>query len=240
MNTTNINDERAEENRQLLRQNHMAAVSVVGPVGCGKTTLIGATLRRLPRCLRVAIPLDNPATEYDAGRFADSGARSVRSHTDRVDASWLGRVLSGGQLADTDLVLLEQTATASRGCMELGQNACVAIFSVAAGDEALGRCPALVQCAKLILVTKSDLLPGVRFDRRAFRAEARRLNPSIHVLEVSSATGQGIDSWIDWLGREVTEARRTVALDKLATPRDVAAHILPSGISTLDRSRFFL
>jgi hydrogenase nickel incorporation protein HypB len=239
MNRAPVNDECAEENRQLLRQNRMAAVSVVGPVGCGKTTLISATLRRLPENLRVTIPLDNPAAEYEAGLLANARARSIRSHTDRIDASWLGRVLNCGQLAGTDLVMIEQTPTASRGCMELGQTACVAVFSAAAGSEALGRCPLLIQCAKLILVTKSDMIPAVRFDRRAFRAEVRRVNPSVQVLEVSSASGQGIDSWIDWLGRQVAEARQAASLEPLSPVQDTVAQ-MPSGISTLDRSRFFL
>jgi hydrogenase nickel incorporation protein HypB len=123
--------------------------------------------------------------------------------------------------------------------MELGQNACVAVFSSAAGDEALGRCPLLIQCAKLILVTKSDMIPAVRFDRRAFRAQVRRLNPAVQVFEVSSASGQGIDSWISWLGRQVAEARQTATPERVATAHDAAAQI-PSGISTLDRSRIFL
>jgi hydrogenase nickel incorporation protein HypB len=89
----------------------------------------------------------------------------------------------------------------------------------------------------LILVTKSDLIPSVSFDRRAFRAQVRRANPAVQVLEVSSATGQGVAAWIDWLGRQVAEAKSAIPLDSVAP--DPAGQI-PSGISTLDRSRFFL
>jgi hydrogenase nickel incorporation protein HypB len=225
MNSDMLNAERAEENRQFLRQSHMAAISLVGPVGCGKTTLIGATLWRLPRRIRVALPLDSTSAAHDPNPIASTDARFVQAHTDRLNASWLGRVLRGGQFNHADLMLIEQTATGARGCTELGQNACVAVLSVAAGDEAVGRCPALIESAKLVIVTKSDLLPTVRFDRRAFRAEVRRLNPLVQILELSSSNGLGLDSWINWLDREV-EACQIVPVDNLVTPQDTAAHIL--------------
>jgi len=236
MNTAILNSERAEENRIFLRNSHMAAVSLVGLVGCGKTTLIAQTLCRLQGRLRVGVTLDAPIAQYNSCSGI-TAARFVSVQTDFLNASWFGRVLSSGQLVDRELVLIEQTADASRGCIELGQNGCVAVFSAAAGCQAVARCPALIECAKLILVTKSDLLSAVRFDQQAFLEQVRRLNPSVEVLEVSSSTGLGMDRWIEWLGGEVTAARRCPPFDELSATADPAAHMLPPGFLTFDPAR---
>jgi hydrogenase nickel incorporation protein HypB len=236
MNAAIINSERAEENRTFLRNSQIAALNLVGLVGCGKTTLITETLRHLQGRLRVAVTLDGPAGRYGSG-YRKTEARFLSVQTDPTNASWFGRLLSSGQLTDTDLVLIEQTAAASRGCIELGQSGCVAVFSVAAGDQAVARCPLLIECAKLIVLTKSDLLPGVRFDRQAFDDQVRRLNPSVDVLEVSSSTGLGFDRWIEWLCREVTTAKQSIPVSELSASLDAAAHMLPPGFLTLDRSR---
>jgi len=236
MNRAIINSERAEENAILLRKSRMEAVSLVGLVGCGKTTLIAQTLHRLQGRLHVAVTVDGPTAQYDSGR-GNADTRFVSVQTDSINASWFGRLLSSGQFANADLVLIEQTAAASRGCIELGQNGCVAVFSVAAGDQAVARCPTLIECAKLIVVTKTDLLPLVHFDRQAFHDQVRRLNPSVEVLEVSSSTGAGLDRWTQWLGREVTKVRRSASLGELAASPDPAAQMLPPGFLTFNRSR---
>ena len=101
----------------------------------------------------------------------------------------------------------------------------------------MARCPLLIECAKLIVVTKSDLLPGVRFDRQAFEDQVRRLNPSVEVLEVSASTGLGFDRWIAWLCREVAKAKQSAPFDELTSSLDMAAQMLPPGFVTVDPSR---
>jgi hypothetical protein len=89
----------------------------------------------------------------------------------------------------------------------------------------------------LILVTKSDLLAAVRFDRQGFLDQVRRFNPSVEVLEVSSSTGLGMNRWIEWLGGEVAAARQCAPFDELTATADPAAHMLPPGFLTFDPAR---
>ena len=50
-----------------------------------------------------------------------------------------------------------------------------------------------------MLLNKVDLLPYLEFDVGACIAYARRVNPSIDVLEVSALRGAGMDDWIGWI-----------------------------------------
>jgi hydrogenase nickel incorporation protein HypB len=78
---------------------------------------------------------------------------------------------------------------------------------VAAGDDKVAQLPHRVATADLILLNKADLLPHVEFDLEAFRADARRINPAIRVIEVSAAQGAGLDEWEKWLRDAIRQHR---------------------------------
>jgi hydrogenase nickel incorporation protein HypB len=67
-------------------------------------------------------------------------------------------------------------------------------------------------------VTKLDLMEAVGdFDPDLAKRHLRELASAAPVLELSARSGNGIDSWIDWLVRESEACRR----DR-AAHRDVA------------------
>ena len=51
----------------------------------------------------------------------------------------------------------------------------------------------------LMLLTKTDLLPHVRFDVARCIELARRVNPGIEIIQLSATTGEGMDAWLHWL-----------------------------------------
>ena len=57
----------------------------------------------------------------------------------------------------------------------------------------------IFRSSQLMLRNKTDLLPHHRFDVARCVAYARRVNPSLVVIQVSAVTGQGMASWYDWL-----------------------------------------
>jgi hydrogenase nickel incorporation protein HypB len=56
--------------------------------------------------------------------------------------------------------------------------------------------------ADLVLVNKIDLLPYVDFDLDACVDRARSIRPGVEVVSASARTGEGIDAWYAWLGRQ--------------------------------------
>jgi hydrogenase nickel incorporation protein HypB len=53
--------------------------------------------------------------------------------------------------------------------------------------------------ARLMVLTKTDLLPHLRFSVADCIAYARRVNPNIEVLQLSATSGEGMDAWLHWL-----------------------------------------
>jgi hydrogenase nickel incorporation protein HypB len=54
----------------------------------------------------------------------------------------------------------------------------------------------------VLLVNKIDLLRAgdlVDFDVERVKADARKLNKGIEIFPISAKTGEGMQSWYDWL-----------------------------------------
>jgi hydrogenase nickel incorporation protein HypB len=85
---------------------------------------------------------------------------------------------------------------------DLGEAGKVAILSVTEGDDKPLKYPDIFAAARLMVLNKVDLLPYVDFDVPRCIDHARRVNPGIEVLLVSARTGQGMDTWVDWILQE--------------------------------------
>ena len=54
-----------------------------------------------------------------------------------------------------------------------------------------------------MVLNKIDLLPYVSFRIDVAKENARRVQPDVEILEVSCATGEGLDRWRAWLDRHL-------------------------------------
>ena len=57
----------------------------------------------------------------------------------------------------------------------------------------------MFHAANILLLNKIDLLPYLQFDVEKCIEYARRVNPSIQILQVSATTGEGMQQWYQWL-----------------------------------------
>jgi len=98
---------------------------------------------------------------------------------------------------------------------DLGEAAKVAILSVTEGEDKPLKYPDMFAAAQLMILNKIDLLPHLSFDVERCKDYARRVNPSITILELSATTGEGMSAWLDWLldepahHRHAPDARQT-------------------------------
>ena len=82
---------------------------------------------------------------------------------------------------------------------DLGEEAKVAILSVTEGEDKPLKYPDMFAAAQLMILNKIDLLPHLSFDVARCKEYARRVNPGITILELSATTGEGMQTWLDWL-----------------------------------------
>jgi hydrogenase nickel incorporation protein HypB len=162
----------------------------------------------------------------DADRIRATGAPAIQVNTGKgchLDAAMVGRALERLAPPEGSLLLVENVGNlVCPAAFDLGEAYKVVVLSVTEGEDKPLKYPDMFHAAQLMLLNKVDLLPHLQFDVNRCVEYARRVNPGIAILPVSAATGEGLDTWLEWLLQGVREARAERAETVDALRRRVA------------------
>lgn len=218
------NNRVAQQNRAHFEAHGVTALNLVSSPGSGKTTLLCATIEALKAGqpgLHVAVIEGDQQTSFDADRIRATGAPAIQVNTGKgchLDAPMVAAAFA--QLHSHDhahdhhdhghhhhhhdeahsLLFIENVGNlVCPAVWDLGEAAKVAILSVTEGEDKPLKYPDMFAAAQLMILNKVDLLPHVKFDVARCIELARRVNPSIEILQLSATTGEGMDAWLHWL-----------------------------------------
>ena len=108
--------------------------------------------------------------------------------------------LTGWDLAELDYLFLENVGNlVCPSSYDLGEEAKIVLLSVTEGEEKPLKYPSIFHKSKLVLITKTDLLPYVPFNLEQAKANAKTINPEAEIVEVSCQTDAGLARWLQWL-----------------------------------------
>ena len=210
------NDGFARRNRAALAAIGAFTLNLVSSPGSGKTSLLVRTLEMLGDT-PLAVSEGDQQTTNDADRIRATGAPAIQINTGKgchLDAPMIAEAFARLPLhghhhhhghdhahaADPSLLMIENVGNLVCPAMwDLGERAKIAILSVTEGEDKPIKYPDMFAAARLMVLTKVDLLPHLDFDVAQCIAFAQRVNPDIEVLLVSARTGVGMDAWLDWL-----------------------------------------
>jgi hydrogenase nickel incorporation protein HypB len=197
----------AERNRGWLAGRGILALNLVSSPGAGKTTLLERTLNELKGDHRIAVVEGDQATANDAERIRATGVRAVQINTGtgcHLEADMLERALAMLKPELNSLLLVENVGNlVCPALFDLGERAKVVIFSVTEGEDKPLKYPHMFRAAAVMILSKTDLLPYVRFDVERAVANARTVNPRLTVLPLSAYSGEGMMDWYAWLKTEL-------------------------------------
>jgi hydrogenase nickel incorporation protein HypB len=201
------NDRLAAENRALLDSAGVFAINLMASPGAGKTSLIEQTVGRLAGTLRVGVIDGDIATSLDAERAADAGAVSLQINTGgdcHLDAVMVHSALAQLPLNELDLLIVENVGNLiCPANFQLGTHKSVLVASIPEGDDKPYKYPGIYSGVDALVINKIDLLPYVRFDTAYFQQGVEVLNPGLQTFQLSCRTGDGLDSWLNWLTEQV-------------------------------------
>ena len=202
-NVLEANEKMAGQVRGRLRG--ILTLNLISSPGAGKTSLLERTLRDLSGEFRMAVIEGDLQTDNDARRVAATGVQAVQINTDggcHLDSNMVATALDALDLSTVDILFIENVGNLVCPVeFDCGEDAKVALLSVAEGDDKPEKYPLLFNLAKAMILNKIDLLPYVDFEMERARAFATRLNGDLAVFEVSCRTGAGLEGWYDWLRR---------------------------------------
>lgn len=210
-NVLEANEKLADQVRARLDAGKILALNLISSPGAGKTTLLERTLADLSGEFRMAVIEGDLQTDNDARRVAATGAQAVQINTEggcHLNSSMILQALDNLSLDGLDILFIENVGNLVCPVeFDCGEDAKIALLSVAEGDDKPEKYPLLFNLARAMLLNKIDLLPHVDFNVQRARNFATRLNHDLAVFEVSCRNGEGLDGWYDWL-RAMRQAKR--------------------------------
>jgi hydrogenase nickel incorporation protein HypB len=206
-NILSANDRLAGENRARLDAAGVFSLNIMASPGAGKTSLIEQTIGALKDQLRLAVIDGDIATSLDADRAAAAGAVAVQINTGgecHLDAVMLHNALLQLDLSQVDLLIVENVGNlVCPASFQLGTHQSVLIASIPEGDDKPYKYPGMYRGVDALIINKIDLLPYVPFRMEFFTQGVEALNPGVLTFPLSCRTGEGIDTWVDWILKQV-------------------------------------
>jgi len=205
-----INNRMAAENRNFYREKGILAINLLSSPGTGKTTLIEQTILALRRRLqsdRNSFPLavieGDQATSRDADRIRQLGVPAIQINTGKgchLDAHQIGHASRELPLSPGMILMIENIGNlVCPALFDLGESAKIVLFSTTEGEDKPIKYPQMFQAADLVLLTKTDLLPHLDFDREKALNYIRAINPRTTILGISSKSQEGMEEWVEWI-----------------------------------------
>lgn len=69
------------------------------------------------------------------------------------------------------------------------------------GDDKPLKYPLMFSVVDVLLINKIDEI--AYFDFEAVKERVKKLNPNIKIIPISAKTGEGIETWVQWIRTEV-------------------------------------
>jgi hydrogenase nickel incorporation protein HypB len=199
----------AQRNRGYFDAKNMLALNLVSSPGSGKTSLLERTLTDLKGQLEFAVIEGDQQTNNDADRIQATGTKVTQINTGKgchLDAHMILHALQGLKPKENSVLFIENVGNLVCPAMfDLGENERVVIISVTEGDDKPLKYPDMFHSSTLCIINKTDLLPYVPFSMDKVKANAKKVNPQLEIIELSCISGEGLTLWYNWLKSKVLQ-----------------------------------
>jgi len=199
----------AERNRGYFDAKNIFALNLVSSPGSGKTSLLERTLIDLKGELEFAVIEGDQQTTNDADRIHATGTKVTQINTGKgchLDSHMVLHALQGMKPKDNSILFIENVGNLVCPAMfDLGEKERVVIISVTEGDDKPLKYPDMFYSSTVCIINKIDLLPYVPFDIEKVKANAKKINPRLEIIELSCTSGEGLSNWYNWLKSKILQ-----------------------------------
>ncbi len=208
------NDLVANGIKEKLGKANTFMINIMGSPGSGKTCLLERTIEGFGDKFDVGVIEGDIRTSMDSERLTAYGVPVVQINTEpfggdcHLPATAVGRAMEGLDLVSLDLVIVENVGNlVCPAEFYIGEDRKVVVLSLTEGEDKPLKYPLMFRESYALVISKLDLLPHLDIDMELVRSNALSVNPSLKVFPLSAKTGEGVDEWLRWLGREIGPGR---------------------------------
>ena len=203
------NDREAKKLREELRERGVFLLNLMSSPGAGKTSTLRKTVERLKDRFRIGVMEADIDSDVDAKAIASVGVEAIQLHTGgmcHLDAGMTRQGVEELQDKQINLAILENVGNlVCPAEFDTGAVKNAMILSVPEGDDKPLKYPLMFSVCDIVLINKIDVMPYFDFDIDRCRENIAKRNPDALVIEISAKTGEGIDTWCEWLAGQAEE-----------------------------------
>ena len=185
----------AERNRGFFEAKELTVFNLVSSPGSGKTSLLERTIKELKSNNQFYVIEGDQQTMNDAERI----------HTGQgchLDSNMIHNALKEFEFLSPGYLLIENVGNlVCPALFDLGEKKRVVIMSVTEGEDKPIKYPTMFKSADLCIINKTDLLPYLDFDLEKAKDYAQQVNTRLEFIELSVSSGDGMESWYEWIRR---------------------------------------
>jgi hydrogenase nickel incorporation protein HypB len=203
------NNKQADLIREELKSKKTFLLNLMSSPGSGKTTTLVRTIEVLRDEYKIGIVEADVDSDVDASTISKTGAKVVQLHTGgmcHMDAGMTQQGLDNLGSDDLDFVVLENIGNLiCPAGFDTGAVKKAMILSVPEGDDKPLKYPDMFSIVDVLLINKIDTVSVFDFDMDKLTQRVRKLNPDVTIIPISAKTGEGIETWANWLREAIRE-----------------------------------
>lgn len=193
----------AARNRGYFEAKNITAINLVSSPGSGKTSLLERTIADLKKELSFYVIEGDQQTQNDANRIKALDVPVVQINTGKgchLESDMVYDAVKKLDIKDNSILMIENVGNLVCPSMfNLGESKRVVIISTTEGEDKPIKYPDMFHTSDVCIINKIDLLPYVNIDLDKIKEYALQVNPNLQFFEVSATTGEGMETWYNWL-----------------------------------------
>ncbi len=120
----------------------------------------------------------------------------------------INEVLKDLPLSEIDLLFVENVGNlVCPAEFNVGEDVKAMVLSITEGDDKPLKYPLMFQESAALILNKMDLTEHLDVDVDKIVKDVSSLNKSIRIFTCSAKTGEGMDSWVNWLKDKTGEGK---------------------------------
>ena len=191
------NKELANKNKELLDNNKIFTINLLGSPGAGKTRLIERIIGNIKHSYNMAVIEGDLYTAKDAMRIGKHNIEVIQLNTggiSNLDASMISTSLKHLDTENLDFLIIENIGNlVIPDSYDLSEDMKIVVMSVTEGNDKPLKYPAMFKSSSVVILNKIDLIDNTDFDKNEFYRDVKALNKDIKVFEVSCRDDIGVD-----------------------------------------------
>lgn len=203
------NDLLAERNRGYFDAKNIFAINLVSSPGSGKTSLLERTIADLKNEISFNVIEGDQQTTNDADRIAALNVPVIQINTGKgchLDSEMISKAVKELSPKEGSLMMIENVGNLVCPSMfDLGENLRVVIISITEGEDKPIKYPDMFYGSQVCIINKIDLLPYLKMDIEKLKDYAKKVNPNLEFFEVSATSGEGMESWYNFLKKSLIQ-----------------------------------